>query len=83
MNFLSSSDINKETIDQIVHEMVKNNGIKWIPDWIERKIYTNVIYLVMQLCDSLLQNTQFMVFGHEVEINITPPKVPERLPERM
>lgn len=80
MNYLSASDVNKETIDQIVHEMVKNYGIKWIPDWIERRLYTNVIYLVMKLCDSLLQNVHFMVFGHEVQINIVPPRIAEREP---
>ena len=82
MNFLASSDVNKATIDQIVHEMVKNNGIRWIPDWIERRLYTNVIYLIMRLCDSMLQNTHFMLFGHEVEINITPPKLPKMKPAK-
>lgn len=75
MNYINSSDINKVVIDQIVHEMVKHNGVKWIPDWIERRLYTNVIYIVLKLCDALLTNTKLVVFGHEIKIDIVPPKI--------
>lgn len=83
MNYMSSSDVNKATIDQIVHEMVKHHGIRWIPDWIEQKIYTNVIYLVLRLADSVFANTKLNIFGHEIKIDIVPPKVPERGPTRI
>jgi hypothetical protein len=80
MNYISSSDVNKATIDQIVHEMVKTHGFRWIPDWIERKLYTNVIYMIMRLFDSVFANTKLVIFDHDVKIDIVPPQIPKREP---
>ena len=68
------SDISKTRIADYVNKMLKDNAInsKLIPDYIERKIYTNVIGLVIGLIDNMVDNTSIRFMDHELKFDLRP-----------
>lgn len=67
-----SSAVDKAVVDSLVDEMMQGHGLKYFPDFIERRIYTNVITLGLRLIDSLIGQTKLVLFGHEITVQIRP-----------
>ena len=73
LNFsLNTTDIDKEAVAKIVDDIVRSNGTKWIPDAIERHLYTNVVTVLLRIMDVLANKTRIIIFGHEISIDIKP-----------
>ena len=63
-----------DVLDDIVERYMKNELINnpAIPDWIERRLYKNVLKLAIGVASDTLNNTNFEVLGHEVNVSIKP-----------
>jgi hypothetical protein len=76
--FISNDVNNKKSTDNILDEIVdrymKNNLINnpAIPDWIERKIYKNVLKLAIGVASDTFNNTNFELLGHNISVSIKP-----------
>ena len=62
--------IDKEGISKLVKDMVQTNGIGFIPDRLEEKLYTNVITMIMRLVDGLLTDLRLKFLGHELRLDL-------------
>lgn len=69
--------VSRMSIEKIVIEMLKNEdlNIKYFPDWVEKKIYTNVFTMMMNLVNEILKTTQLQCIGHEVSVSMNPIQV--------
>jgi hypothetical protein len=65
-----------EIIDDIIERYMKNDLINnpAIPDWIERKIYKNVLKLSIGLISDTFNNTEIEFLGHSITVSIKPKK---------
>ena len=53
------------------NELINNPAI---PDWIERKIYKNVLKLSIGLISDTFNNTEIEFLGHSITVSIKPKK---------
>jgi hypothetical protein len=63
-------------VDQFLSDPTRN--IKFIPDRIERKFYTELIYMVLQSLDDVLNNVTINLYGHQIKLDLvqTPDSIP-------
>jgi hypothetical protein len=63
-----------DIVDDIIERYMKNELINnpAIPDWIERKIYKNVLKLGIGLISDTLNNTEIEFLGHSITVSIKP-----------
>lgn len=64
--------LDESVIKAEVADMVLKYGAKFIPDTIERRIYGNLVEMLMGLLDKMSGKTLFTIFGHEFSFNIRP-----------
>lgn len=66
------SDITKLNIDQFVDKMLKDQdmNISYFPDFVERRVYKNALYLVFYLLDSVFESCHINILGHELSIDL-------------
>ena len=64
--------VSKEKIASIVDKFLQDpeRNIKWIPDKVEKKFYTEVINLCMESLDELLNNLSIKLFDHEIRFDL-------------
>lgn len=69
---LKLSDISKPHIDVFVEKLLndKNVNIKYLPAFVERQIYRNVINILLGLLDNLLSTANVQFIGHEIDFNL-------------
>ena len=58
----------KESIKLIVDDILKNNNINstLIPDFIERKIYTNIFNILINLLKELLESSKISILNQKI-----------------
>jgi hypothetical protein len=63
-----------ETIDAVVDEFLKDNGLNtaFIPDFIEKKLYKNVIVLALSAANRVLDTAHVEFLGHRIEFVMKP-----------
>lgn len=61
-------------LDDIVDRYMKDDLINnpAIPDWIERRMYKNVLKMTIGIMSDTINNSEFEVLGHVVSLNIRP-----------
>ena len=66
-----NSQLSKERLNQIVEKLIKDEdvNIDYLPDFVERKIYTNVFNLLINLLDETLNTTGIDLLGHRIEFD--------------
>lgn len=70
---METNFISEEKIKEFIDEMLKDSEINTIiPDSIERKIYTNVTKLVLEIMKKSLESTTIKFLNHEVKLSINP-----------
>lgn len=62
-------------IDKIVEDMIKNEkvNIKYLPDFIEKRIYMNVFRVLMNVIQQISSTTKMEFLGHELNLQLTRP----------
>lgn len=63
-----------KTIDAVVDEFLKDNGLNtvFIPDFIEKKLYKNVLVLALSAMNRVLDTAHVEFLGHRIEFVMKP-----------
>lgn len=68
----NKSDVSRLKIEEFVDKMLEdeNVNIKYLPDFVEKKIYINVFNLVLGLLDNLMDSTKIEFMGHHIKLDL-------------
>lgn len=68
------TNISDEAIDEMIDDFMKDKAINqtWIPDYIERTIYKNVLKLVVALMAQIIDGIEITVMGHKIVMDMRP-----------
>lgn len=72
INTISNEKIN-EVVEKILNDA--NVNISYLPDWVERKLYMNVITIIMNLLNNTLETTSISLLGHKIEFVMKPDEI--------
>jgi hypothetical protein len=66
----------KVSIKNLVNELMKNENINFalIPDYVEKKIYENVLTLGISLLKETLEKTKITILNQDITFNLQPCK---------
>lgn len=66
--------LSKALVDEFVDEMLKdeNVNISGLPDFIERRVYANVIIMMMSMIDKVLESTHIQFMNHRIVFDVVP-----------
>lgn len=69
-----SADISKQKIELYVDNLLRNPNInaKYFPDGIEKKLYTNVITMIMSIVEKSIEDININFMGHELSFVMKP-----------
>lgn len=61
-------------IEEYVEKMISdpNININYLPDFVEKQLYRNIIKIVLNLLDHILNNSHITVFNHEIKFDLIP-----------
>ena len=62
------------SVSRLVDNILENDGINsvMIPDYIERKIYTNVFTVLISMVKEILEDTNINIFNQNIKFQMTP-----------
>ena len=68
--------ISIDAIEQYVDGMIADTdvNITYLPDFVERQLYKNILKMVLGLLDNILSNSHVTVFNHEINFELVPLK---------
>lgn len=68
--------ISMSHIERIVDDMLKdeNINIKYLPDFVERQLYLNIIRIMLNLTATTVQSSKIGFLGHEISLKFTSKK---------
>jgi len=66
----------KESVMKIVDNMLENDGINssLLPDYIERKLYTNILIMIISLLKETLETTNVTLLNQKISLKVEPNK---------
>ena len=66
----------KESVIKIVDNMLENDGINSVllPDYIEKKLYINVLTMIINLLKETLENTNLTLLNQKISLKVEPNK---------
>lgn len=66
----------KVSVKSLVNELMKNDNINYdlIPDFVEKKIYENVLTLAISLLKETLEKTKITILNQDITFNLQPSK---------
>lgn len=67
---LGDTPVDADRIRETVDDVVRTCGTRWLPDWIERRLYTNTIVILMRVFDAFLAGFSIGFLGHELVLDI-------------
>lgn len=71
-------ELSKAKVDEFVEKLLTDEdvNIKYLPDFVERQLYKNVLNLVLNLLDNTFNTTSIKFLGHLLTFDIVPDKTP-------
>lgn len=75
--------ISQENIKQFVDELLKdkNVNLKYLPDSFEKKLYTDILSIILAILENILEDISIKFLGHEIKLNFQPIKQEEEPPK--
>jgi hypothetical protein len=75
------SEESKARLQQVVEQLLANKDInsRWIPDFIERRLYLNVLVLGIALLEEVLSKSEITFLGHKITLQLTPIESPTKM----
>jgi len=66
--------LSKQKIQQFVNKLLEdeNVNIRYLPDVVEKQIYTNVLTIVMELLEHLVEDLNISFMGHNIKMSMDP-----------
>ncbi len=70
----NSGKIDQASLEDMANELLANKSINqwWIPDHVERQVYTNCLKLVFCLLDKIADTLSIRLCGHELSLSFEP-----------
>jgi glutamyl-tRNA reductase len=72
----TTSGVSPEVIENVVEEILKdpNINLKKVPDFLERKVYYNVIWITLIAVEKIMHSIKIDALGHEFKLVMSPIK---------
>jgi hypothetical protein len=69
-----SSKLSKEKIQELVSKLIKDDDINidYLPDFVEKKIYENVLNILVNLLDSVVDTASINILNHTIKLDLVP-----------
>ena len=67
---LASNDIIKDFVNDLITS--EHVNIKYLPDFVEEKIYKNIFNISLGIIDKLLENINVEIIGHRITFDLSP-----------
>jgi cell division septum initiation protein DivIVA len=68
---INPSDISKDKINEYVDKLLLTGAnSKYLPDFVEKQLYQNIITLGIQILDDMLNTTSIKFVGHEITFDL-------------
>lgn len=69
--------LSKQQIHDFVDELIKdeNINIRFLPDHVEKQIYTNILIILMQIIQHSVEDLKVSFMGHEITMKMDPLKL--------
>lgn len=67
---MDDTPIDPRIVESVVEDMMQGHGLRYFPDWLERRLYKNIMLAVLKLADSLFRQISLRVLGHDIVIDI-------------
>lgn len=73
-DLVHSKSISMIGIDEYVEKMLldPNVNINYLPDFVERQLYRNVLKMILGLMDHVLKNSHVNLLNHEIHFDVKP-----------
>lgn len=67
-------EASRVVIRQYVDDLLKdeNVNITGFPDFLEKKIYTNIVTLIVTIIDKVLSSAELRLLNHRISIDVSP-----------
>jgi hypothetical protein len=71
---LKLRELSRAKVDEFVEKLLQDDSvnISYLPDWVERKLYKNILNLILGLLDNTFNTTSIKLLGHLLTFNIVP-----------
>lgn len=74
---LSSTEIklmSEKNIDHYIENILKNpdTNINWLPDAVEKRIYKNIMKIILNSLETTVENSEIKLFGHRIRFVMDP-----------
>jgi hypothetical protein len=70
-NIINPSDISKDKINDYVDKLLLTDAnSKYLPDFVEKQIYQNILTLGLKILDDMLNTTSIKFVGHEITFDL-------------
>lgn len=71
-------EISHNNVNNIVDKILENTeiNIKYFPDWVEEKLYRNILTMSMSLVEEILNTSKICIMGHAITLDVQP-EIPE------
>ena len=68
---IKPSDVSNEKINDFIDKLLKTDtNIKYLPDFVERQIYQNILTMGLNILDDMLETTSIQFVGHEIKFDL-------------
>jgi len=73
----STSNISSEAIEAAVEEILADPklNLKKVPDWMEKKVYHNLIWVMLMVVEKIIASVKFDTLGHEFSLTMIPKEI--------
>jgi len=73
----STANISSEAIEAAVEEILAdpNLNLKKVPDWMEKKVYHNLIWVTLMVVERIIASVKIDAVGHEFSLTMTPKEI--------
>jgi len=71
---LSNGTVTKKRINELVDKLIsdKNVNISYLPDFVEKQIYKNVLHMIISLLHGVIKTSSVEFLGHQLKFTLNP-----------
>ena len=71
---MTIDNLSKKRITDIVDDLLKdkNININYFPDWVEKKLYYNVLTILINVLEHVIDTSKIDFLGHQITFDLSP-----------
>lgn len=72
------TELSRTRVNEFVDKLLEddNVNIKYLPDFVERRIYQNVFNILVNILDNIVETTTINIMGHHLILDVVPNEDP-------